>query len=110
MIGRWKQKQRERNGIPKSEGKAVSVKAINVNEQTLPTRKYERKEKRKKVYPRASCPNCHERFGILKIAAHFQECRATRPSKNLADEEEEDIAAGPSHSIFSHGNDPSARY
>ena len=59
-----------------------------------------------KPYPRAICPNCKERFGVMKLAAHFQECRAARPAKNLreADEEDHDEGGGSSHSIFGHGH------
>ena len=62
---------------------------------------------RVKVYPRAICPNCKERFGVMKLASHFQECRATRPkAKNLRDVEDgdDDEGGGSSHGIFGHGH------
>ena len=101
---RWKQKKREKDGIPKPEVTSERVtNSANNQALTLPMRKYEKKEKKKKmVYPRAMCPNCKERFGVMKLASHFQECRATRKAKNLRDVGEEECNKVGGHGIFGH--------
>jgi len=101
MLQRWKQKKREKEGLPKSEAASEKIPYGGGDQSlALPTRKYEKMKKKKKPYPRAICPNCKERFGVMKLASHFQECRATRPAKNLRDAED-----GEDHQVHGGGQE-----